>query len=61
MVNLTITYEELRYRVCNKYNVEELCDIMKLTPEDVFDQLFDLNIHLSKVEDILTEMDYVDG
>jgi len=56
--NLIITHEELRRRICSHYNVEELCDIMKLTPEDIFDQMFDQKQHLEKFNDVLTELDY---
>jgi hypothetical protein len=58
--NLIISYEQLRRRVCTHYNVEELCDIMELTPEDIFDQMFDQKLHISKVGDVLTELDYED-
>jgi hypothetical protein len=62
--NLIISYEQLRRRVCTHYNVEELCDIMELTPEDIFDQMFDQKLHILKFGDVLTELDYegtIDG
>ena len=61
-MNTNISFEELRRRICTKYVVEELCDIMELTPEDIFDQMFDRSKHIELFEDVLTELDYdLDG
>jgi DNA-binding Xre family transcriptional regulator len=61
-MNTNISFEELRRRICTKYDVEELCDIMELTPEDIFDQMFDRSKHIELFEDVLTELDYdLDG
>jgi hypothetical protein len=61
-MNTNISFEELRRRICTKYDVEELCDIMELTPEDIFDQMFDQSKHIKLFEDVLIELDYdLDG
>ena len=61
-MNTNISFEELRRRICTKYDVEELCDIMELTPEDIFDQMFEQSKHIKLFEDVLIELDYdLDG
>jgi hypothetical protein len=57
-MNAPISFEELRRRICTKYDVEELCDMLELTPEDIFDQMFDQSKHTAFFEDVLTELDY---
>jgi len=52
-----MTPEELRRRIVEKYDVEELVEILKLTSEDIYDEFFDSNKHLSLFGDVMTELD----
>ena len=59
MLKPVISFEELRLRVCTRYEASELVELFELTPEEIFDTYWDEN-YMIKVEDLLTELDYTD-
>ena len=56
-----MTPEELRRRIVEKYDVEELVEMLGLTPEDIYDQHWDYGKHWHLFGDVVTEMDTIDG
>lgn len=55
---LNIDNSDLLQRISESYNVEDLCDMMNITPEMLLDKFNDLVYNnINKFEDVLTYMD----